>query len=106
AITAKTKAGRAWPAHEPLPFRRPRLPLRGPVERSAARRHRAFILAVGNGGPGPPQSGLLPLGEVPTGYDWPASDVLRDASRPFPFTAAWVWEGEADDDPEMRDAVQ
>src|SRR5580658_9286396 len=56
--------------------------------------YRSFITALGNGGPGPVGYGILPLGRVPympmnLGKIW---TELRDVTKPFPFTKAWVWE--------------
>lgn len=57
--------------------------------------YREFLLRVGNGGDGPPEYGLGPLG-------LPASDMppeqakqwveLRDVRNPFPFTRYWIWD--------------
>lgn len=57
--------------------------------------YREFLLRAGNGGDGPPEYGLGPLG-------LPANDMsaeqarwwveLRDVKKPFPFTSTWVWE--------------
>lgn len=58
---------------------------------------RQFLQLVGNGGDGPPVSGLMKLGEVP---DCLSSECERDwkelahVAKPFPFTNAWGWEGE------------
>ncbi len=58
--------------------------------------YRRFILEVGNGGEGPPDCGLLPLGATPEN-DVPGylrqgyGDLLR---RPFPFVEHWIWEAE------------
>ena len=56
--------------------------------------YRDFLLHVGNGGDGPPDYGMLPLGL--NGIDAPATEVLANIRQPFPFATHWVWE---DDDP-------
>ena len=51
--------------------------------------YRSFIATVSNGIPGgPPDQGLVSLGEVP--YAWPDLDPIALA-RPFPLTAVWLW---------------
>jgi hypothetical protein len=57
--------------------------------------YRLFLTQLGNGGAGPPEYGLVPLGE-------PATDMLLEeravwtelphVQRAFPFTKHWVWE--------------
>jgi hypothetical protein len=62
--------------------------------------YRQFLVEVGNGGDGPPAYGLMRLGETPR-HLCPAFQrswgELADVAKPFPFTTAWVWEGEPDD---------
>lgn len=58
--------------------------------------YRDFLLNIANGGEGPPEYGLLKLGEIQI-LDVP--DYLLDGyasrlSQPFPLTEYWVWEGE------------
>jgi hypothetical protein len=54
--------------------------------------YRKFVLNVANGALGPPSYGLVPLGE-PAGAN-SAHRVTGDSlKRPFPLTAAWIWEG-------------
>lgn len=55
--------------------------------------YRQFLLHIGNGGDGPPHYGMLSLG-LNAIDDIPASDILPNIGRPFPFTEYWVWEGE------------
>jgi hypothetical protein len=67
---------------------------------------RAFLQRVGNGGGrarnGPPDCGLLALGEVPEDMTESESRPSRDVARlrrSFPFTRAWIWEeGEGSDE--------
>ena len=68
--------------------------------------YRQFILTVGNGGIGPPDYRLLPLGEVPRGYDRSVHEVLADLCKPFPLEREWVWEGEQEPKPELHRATQ
>ena len=56
--------------------------------------YRDFLLHVGNGGDGPPEYGMLPLGL--NGIDASATEVLVNIKQPFPFATHWVWE---EDDP-------
>jgi hypothetical protein len=70
--------------------------------------YRRFLLEVGNGGEGPPVSGLERLGEVPSGLpdDWAIEwRTLPHVGKPFPQTEAWVWEGEEYDEA-RRDAAR
>jgi hypothetical protein len=55
----------------------------------------AFLREIGNGASGPPGFGLLPLGTAAgLGDDERYWTELPDIAKPFPFTAASVWEGE------------
>jgi hypothetical protein len=58
--------------------------------------YRDFLLRVGNGGPGPPAYGLLPLGEAPPRNvpNWFSGRYEETLRRPFPLTEYWVWENE------------
>jgi hypothetical protein len=66
--------------------------------------YRRFLLEVGNGGYGPPQTGIARLGEPPV-------EMTEEERRPwvdfevlacdFPFTESWCWE----DEPDMWDAA-
>jgi hypothetical protein len=51
---------------------------------------RRFLAEVGNGGDGPPEYGLVPLGNDPEGEQYWRK--LPDVRKPFPFTAGWCWE--------------
>jgi hypothetical protein len=59
--------------------------------------YRRFLMAVGNGGNGPPLYGLMRLGEVPNDI---SPDLAKDwrelphLGKSFPLIQAWVWEGE------------
>lgn len=64
--------------------------------------YRRFVLNLGDGGPGPPLMGLLPLGregkaplvpEFLRGRQW-----LPYLALPFPFTRDWIWEDGEDSD--------
>lgn len=58
--------------------------------------YRHFLLNVGNGGDGPPDSGLVPLGCGPKSTYKPEVsywEELPDIRRPFPFTKPHSWEG-------------
>jgi hypothetical protein len=50
--------------------------------------YRTFLLRVGNGGTGFPEYGLCRLGELPSDYNYGGPNY----SKPFPFTAPWIWE--------------
>jgi hypothetical protein len=56
---------------------------------------RQFLKHLGNGGEGPPGSGIVPLGMGPKRSD-PGEVVkwmeLPDIRLPFPFTKPWIWE--------------
>lgn len=57
--------------------------------------YRRFITELGDGGPGPPDYGLVPLGEPKSDMGpqerrfWTELPLVR---HPFPFTRYWVWE--------------
>jgi hypothetical protein len=59
--------------------------------------YRAFVEKVGNGGLGPPNLGMVPLGAVARGA---GAEALAGLRRPFPLTEYWVWEGEEPLSPE------
>ena len=60
---------------------------------------------VGNGGDGPPDYGMLPLG-LNAIDDIPANEILPNIQRPFSFDTHWVWEGEEPlDAPRRRRAL-
>jgi hypothetical protein len=57
--------------------------------------YRLFITTIGNGGPGPADYGILPLGAQPS--DFRPEEVrywsqLPDVRIPFPFTQLWIRE--------------
>ncbi len=57
--------------------------------------YRRFLTEVGNGGDGPPDYGLVPLGCGPASSYQPEVEYweqLRNIGKPFPFTEPWVWE--------------
>jgi len=57
--------------------------------------YRGFLVHIGDGGEGPPEYGLLRLGEVPDDMlpdEAAAWRRLPHVAQPFPFTRAWVWE--------------
>jgi hypothetical protein len=59
--------------------------------------YRTFVAEVTDGSyQGPPDYGLVPLAELPD--DWGDGRPVRDLSRPFPLTTAWLWEDDEDDD--------
>ena len=68
--------------------------------------YRQFIVTVGDGGIGPPEYRLLPLGEVPPDYDYSAEEVLADACKPFPLEQGWVWEGDQEPKPQLQSATR
>ena len=71
--------------------------------------YRLFITEVGNGGPGPVDYGIVPLGQVPDGSMSAAEKAvwtqLRNVRRAFPFTRAWVWEEGATSEEGSSDQV-
>jgi len=59
--------------------------------------YRTFLLVMGNGGKGPPEDGVVRLGEVPEYMSSEEQAIWGDLgrlSKPFPFTGPWVWEDE------------
>jgi hypothetical protein len=74
--------------------------------------YRTFVAEVTDGSyQGPPDYGLVPLADLPD--DWGDGRPVRDLSRPFPLTSAWLWEEDEDEDDgrseeelaELQDAV-
>ena len=68
---------------------------------------RKFLLKVGNGGDGPPEYGLLKLGEynkndVP---EYLNNGYGNKLSVPFKYQEHWVWDGE-EDEPEFENKVR
>jgi hypothetical protein len=59
--------------------------------------YRQFVLFIGDGGEGPPQSGIFSLLEPRwrVGRDdrW---NLLPDIGLPFPLSGAWIWENDDD----------
>ncbi|HZV00708.1 MAG TPA: SMI1/KNR4 family protein [Planctomycetota bacterium] len=55
--------------------------------------YRSFLLELGNGGAGPPPTGVWPLDEpYDFLYGWTRSPpVLEALRRPFPLKKAWIW---------------
>lgn len=70
--------------------------------------YRLFLTEVGNGGDGPPDYGLRPLGATETWWApgqraaWQQFQQLR---QPFPFAQPWCWEEEDEPDPARLAAV-
>jgi hypothetical protein len=57
--------------------------------------YRLFLTELGNGGMGPPDHGLVPLGHTDSGViveEKALWSQLPFVARPFPFTRYWVWE--------------
>lgn len=57
--------------------------------------YRDFLIHVGNGGKGPPEYGVVPLGHIPTDMATDENAAwlsLPDVGKVFPFTKTWVWE--------------
>ncbi|MGW1883216.1 SMI1/KNR4 family protein [Streptomyces sp. NPDC001970] len=53
--------------------------------------YRTFVAEMTDGSyTGPPDYGLVGLAELPD--DWGDDRPVRDVSRPFPLTEAWLWE--------------
>ncbi|WP_351227833.1 SMI1/KNR4 family protein [Streptomyces sp. NPDC002133] len=53
--------------------------------------YRTFVAEITDGSyTGPPDYGLVGLAELPD--DWGDDRPVRDVSRPFPLTEAWLWE--------------
>jgi hypothetical protein len=67
--------------------------------------YRRFLLEIGDGGGGPPEYGLMKLGQVPKDRGADAGEALEHLHRPFPLTRHWVWEGDEDPKEELRQAL-
>ncbi len=57
---------------------------------------RDFLLYVGNGGPRPPEYGLVPLGRMPGDHHADPEEQLSTLKLPFPLEEVWVWESDED----------
>lgn len=63
--------------------------------------YRTFVAEICNGCPsGPPDYGLMALGDLPR--DWGANRPTRVLAKPFPLTAAWIWEDEGRPDADLE----
>lgn len=70
--------------------------------------YRRFLTVIGNGGPGPADYGLLPLGTIPndcTPEEAQYWSSLPDIRLPFPFTRYWIWEDGSESLEGVRDQV-
>ncbi len=54
--------------------------------------YRTFVVSAADGAVGPPHYGLVRLGE-PAGANSGHRVTSGSLKRPFPLTAAWLWEG-------------
>lgn len=68
--------------------------------------YREFLARVGNGGPGPPFYGLLPLGATSDGGipEWFANGYDGLLAEPFPLSTYWVWETD-EEIPDLEDRL-
>ncbi|MFD7732091.1 SMI1/KNR4 family protein [Kitasatospora phosalacinea] len=65
--------------------------------------YRTFVAEITDGSyAGPPDHGLVALAELPA--DWGGDPAGRDLARPFPLTAAWLWEDDEETPGEELDA--
>ncbi|MFC8722261.1 SMI1/KNR4 family protein [Kitasatospora sp. NPDC057198] len=65
--------------------------------------YRTFVAEITDGSAdGPPDHGLLGLAELPS--DWGDGRSARNLARPFPLTAAWLWEEDEETPEEEFDA--
>ena len=63
---------------------------------------------MGNGGPGPPEYGLRPLGASESWWEHEQREAwqhFQSIRRPFPFAQSWCWEDETSPDPAQLAAV-
>jgi len=60
--------------------------------------YRDFLFKIGNGGEGPPEYGLLKLGEIRAHHvpDYLIEGYGDRLRQPFPLTEYWVWDDEED----------
>ncbi len=69
--------------------------------------YKLFIQYIGNGGDGPPEYGIKPIG---TDEIW-WSDAQKKAwtfeniRKPFPFSEQWIWEGDEAENTELQDRI-
>jgi len=61
--------------------------------------YKEFLMEVGNGGDGPPEYGLLKLGEIKKHNipDYLLEGYKERLKKPFPLTEHWIWEGMEDE---------
>ncbi|GIE87110.1 hypothetical protein Are01nite_35900 [Actinoplanes regularis] len=66
--------------------------------------YRTFVAEVSDGSfAGPPDFGLVALAALPS--DWGDGRPERVLAKPFPLTAAWLWEEDEEPDEELIDRV-
>jgi len=70
--------------------------------------YKFFIQHIGNGGDGPPEYGIMPLG---TNESW-WFEIQRNAwlnfqsiRQPFPFSEQWIWEGDELENVELQNKI-
>jgi len=50
--------------------------------------YRTCVAEITDGAAGPPDYGMVKLGNLPERWPWPE----RDLTKPFPLSEAWIWE--------------
>ena len=50
--------------------------------------YRTCVAEITDGAAGPPDYGMVKLGNLPERWAWPE----RDLTKPFPLSEAWIWE--------------
>ena len=69
---------------------------------------RRFIIEIGNGGIGPPEYGLIALGDCAADMRLREREIwtkLPNVTKPFPFTRFWIWENGATSTEGSREQV-
>lgn len=70
--------------------------------------YKLFVQHIGNGGEGPPEYGIKPLG---TNESWwfdkqrSAWLTFKNIGQPFPFSEQWIWEDDEVENVELQDKI-
>jgi len=64
--------------------------------------YRTCVAEITDGAAGPPDYGMVKLGNLPERWAWPE----RDLTKPFPLSEAWIWEDDKRSYEELRPLLE